>query len=72
MPGNTPRFRQFVNIILKGVTSDLSLSFTILIEISSQPWALLGLRDLMTFSIFFSEISKSHIMEEASGTSCGI
>ena len=66
------RLRQFANIILRGVTNDLSLSFIIFIEISPQPWALLGLRDLMTFSIFSPEISESDIMEETSGASCGI
>ena len=72
IPGNTSRLIQFVNIILRGVTSDLPLSCIIRIEMSSQPWALLGLRDIMTFSIFFSEISKSLIIEGATGASFGI
>ena len=46
---------------LRGVTNATSLSFIILIEISSQPCALLGLSDLMIFRIFSSEMTKSFI-----------
>ena len=67
MSGNTLCLKQFVNIILRGVSNEASLIFIILIEIPSQPCALLGLRDLMMFRIFSSEILKSFIKEVGVG-----
>ena len=42
---------QFVNIILTGVSDEASRIFIILTEFSSQPYALLGLRDLMILRV---------------------
>ena len=52
---------------LRGVSNETSLIFIILIEISSHPCALLGLRDLMIFKIFSSEMLKSLIKEVGTG-----
>ena len=72
MSGNTPCLKQFVKIILRGVTNETSLSFIILLEISSQPCSLLELSDLIIFSIFSSEMQKASIRVDFFGVSCGI
>ena len=59
-------------MIFSGVTSAVSRNFSILTDIPSQPFALLGFNDLITFSIFSSVIGKSFIREEGAGKLVGI
>ena len=49
-----------------------SLNFIILKDISSQPYALLGISDLMILRIFSSEMAKSVMEVVVSGKSHGI
>ena len=59
-------------MVFRGVTKVASLNFIILTDISSHPCALLGLSDLMMFSILSSEMRDSLIWEVGTGASCGI
>ena len=54
------------------MTNAASLNFIILTDMSSQPCALLGLSDLMIFSILSSEMIKSLIRGAVTGLSPGI
>ena len=52
-------------------TNAVSFIFIILTDISSHPWALLGLSDCMILSIFSSEITKLSIGVEVKGVCSG-
>ena len=70
--GDTPRFKQLVNMIFREVTKAASLNFIIQTDIASPPCAFLGLSDLMMFNILSSEMRNSLIKEVGTGASCGI
>ena len=60
LSGKTPELIHLRNIIDKGLTRESSHNLTILIDISSKPWALLMSRFLIILSISLS----SQVMEE--------
>ena len=59
LTGKTPCWRQFLDVIDRGLIIDKLNNFTIHIEIPSWPWALCGFNPLINFEMFPQSISKS-------------